>query len=126
MWRWSAGLLVAAVLVLSWKPPAADDEATPPDEAVVENRYERAWRVEAELNRELRETAVAKLRAGEFATDVDVLEFLAEGAARAEAAAWDPVIEFEANALNDGQWTAELHAAILEGRDGLEADDGSE
>lgn len=123
MWRWSAGLLVAAVLVLSWKPPADDPPVDPP---LAENRYERAWRVEAELNREIRETAAAKLRAGEFATDVEVNEYLTAEAIKAEAAAWDPVIEFEAAALNDGQWTAELHAAILEGRDGLEADDGDE
>jgi len=125
MWKWSAGLLVAAVLVLSWSPPGADDTPNPKPDPVTENRYERAWRVEAELNRDIRKTAAAKLRAGEFATDREVAEYLTAEAARAEAAAWQPVLDFEADALNDGKWTAELHASILEGGDGSEVDDAN-
>jgi len=126
MWKWSAGLLVAAVLVLSWSPTRTDDTPEPGPDPVVENLYDRAFRVEAELNRDIRKAAAAKLRAGEFATDREVNEYLTEESMLAEDAAWQPVKDMEADALNDGKWTAELHAAILEGGDGSEADDGEE
>jgi len=99
------GILCAIIgvgLLLMPSPSAVNNDEV----SVAFDRYEAMWRYSAQQ-------AADSLEGGDLTSDVDVREFLSESSKVARKSAFQKIAKREHQALGDGQWTAEKHAAIL-------------
>ena len=103
-------LLIAGLAVLFWPSGGVGPDPGPKPSDMVSEAFdtlERLWRGHAV-------TSAGKLRSGEITSDVDLQKYIAAGMEPARKIAFDAISKAEQEALKDG-WTAEKHAAILEG-----------
>jgi hypothetical protein len=101
-------LLIAGLAVLFW-PGGGVDPTPGPDDAV-----SRAFDVLEGLWRTHASNAAVKLRTGELTTDAEARKYIADGQEPMRKVAFAEIAAAEQEQLGS-DWTAEKHAAILEG-----------